>query len=274
MPTIIIAKQSLNGVEFLKTDVSPLEGGGLAAPVGSIAYPENGSGSFYKFGAADTNWIRQSNKIVAGVLRNIGDGWFVITSGGHTPINIDSVTNNTSVITVDYTSLGVSSVVSFIAVPDEDFNGTYQFGSSVGLTATTINISKPIVDRLSALITHTGGGTFTSNNGSVVPTYNASNGILTLTHSSYSSDVNIPLFNNLPDAVGKETIFQNSSGSAAATSTSIKMFNLDGTQKTLADPEIYRFYFERQKTAMKVNIQNPNNVSSATGNIWIFGLFN
>ncbi len=50
----IIAKQSLNGVEILKIDTSPISGG-LAAPIGSIAMAEDGSGHFYKYGAVTVN---------------------------------------------------------------------------------------------------------------------------------------------------------------------------------------------------------------------------
>lgn len=57
MPATIIAKQSLNGIEILKTDTSPVSGGGLAAPIGSQANAEDGSGLAYKFGAGDTDWV-------------------------------------------------------------------------------------------------------------------------------------------------------------------------------------------------------------------------
>jgi len=79
---IIIAKQSLNGVEWLKTDTTPMAG--LAAPIGSFATAADGSGLFYKFGAADTNWLLsnqietigvnisgQGNVLVAGELETV-----------------------------------------------------------------------------------------------------------------------------------------------------------------------------------------------------------
>lgn len=51
----IIAKQSLNGVEILKVDTSPVTG--LAAPIGSFAMAVDGSGTFYKAGAGNTDWV-------------------------------------------------------------------------------------------------------------------------------------------------------------------------------------------------------------------------
>jgi len=51
---VIIAKISLNGLEILKTDTTPISG--VAAPIGSIAIAEDGSGIFYKNGAANTGW--------------------------------------------------------------------------------------------------------------------------------------------------------------------------------------------------------------------------
>jgi len=212
-------------------------------------------------------------KFVCGVIRNTGSGWFLITTGGHTPLNVDSVSNNSSVITIDYTSLGATAVGSFVVSPDEDFTGIYDIGASVGLSSATLKISTRIKDDITALITHTGSGTFTSNNANIVPTYNTGTGILTLTHSSFTSDDLIPHFWNMPDASGKETIFQNSTGSLSATSVSVKLFNLNGTQKTLTNPEIYRFYYTRKKNALKQNTLNPNNVISSIGNFWFMGIF-
>ncbi len=63
MAATIIAKQSLNGIEILKTDTNPVTGGGCAAPIGSQANALDGSGFSYKVGSSDTDWISLSGNI-------------------------------------------------------------------------------------------------------------------------------------------------------------------------------------------------------------------
>lgn len=95
MAATIIAKQSLNGIEILKTDTSPVSGGGLAAPIGSQANAVDGSGISYKVGAGDTDWISASGNITV-VLST--------TPASHTGDTIETVKYTASIPVNTYTT--------------------------------------------------------------------------------------------------------------------------------------------------------------------------
>ena len=107
-------------------------------------------------------------KIVAGILRNTGTGWGLLTNSEHDSINVDSVSNDATQITIDYTTLGVSKVISFAVTPDETYAGDYEVGASVGLSETNIQISQYFNQTEASLLRHTGTGTFTSNSAVVL----------------------------------------------------------------------------------------------------------
>jgi hypothetical protein len=52
----IIGQVTVNQISILEIDADPRADGGLAAPIGSIASMDNGSGSFLKVGSGDTDW--------------------------------------------------------------------------------------------------------------------------------------------------------------------------------------------------------------------------
>jgi hypothetical protein len=60
--------------------------------------------------------------IVSGVIRNTGSGWDLISDSSHGNTYVDSVTNDTSKITIDYTSMGATKILSFVIVPDETYS--------------------------------------------------------------------------------------------------------------------------------------------------------
>lgn len=207
-------------------------------------------------------------KIVSGVLRNTGSGWGVLDDNDHIPLNIDSVSNNTSAITIDYSSLNATKVVSLVACPDETFAGKYDFGASVGKTSSSIAI-KNIQRTHEILITHTGNGVFTfvNQDGSDATgfsyTYNPIDGRLDFTHNEMEGS---PVFY---DMVGNTDI-RSGLNTLSKTVTYMKFYNHDGTQQTLADPEVGRFTLQQQSTiGLAVN---PNDLVSAGGNIWIIGI--
>jgi len=70
-----------------------------------------------------------SDYIVAGVIRNTGDGWNVINDNGHNSINICSVSNDEKIITIKYCDK-VDKVITFLCVSDETYL-KYSCGSSV-----------------------------------------------------------------------------------------------------------------------------------------------
>ena len=78
--------------------------------------------------------------IVSAVLRNLGTGWEMLTTGQHTPVNIDSVSVNANGdIEVNFSKNG-HNVISFIAVPDETFAEFMTMGSSVDTNKARIRL--------------------------------------------------------------------------------------------------------------------------------------
>ena len=217
--------------------------------------------------------LPRNYKFVAGVLRNTGSGWYAINDIDHQSLNIDSVTNNASSISVHH-SLGAVSIATLVVSPDETYAGSYEFGASVGLDVSTINIKHRVQTKVTGLITHTGGGVFVDNSGTITSTpYNSTTGELTINHTACAG-VN-PVFWDLPNGDVNQTQFQTSTFSASTTSTKVKLYNKDGTQKSLANPEVSRFYFS--KDIDPINLKtigvNPNFLIEPTGNIWVMGIF-
>jgi hypothetical protein len=82
--------------------------------------------------------------IVAGVVRNSGDGWGLIEDSTHTARNVLRVTEDNNNIIVYYAK-PASMVVSLVVTPDEEFASQgYFVGASVGLEACYIRIYKEI----------------------------------------------------------------------------------------------------------------------------------
>ena len=66
-------------------------------------------------------------RVISGVIRNTGTGWELI-GGDHEAINVDSVSDNSSTIVIDFTTLAATKIVSFLIVPDDDYAGLYEVG--------------------------------------------------------------------------------------------------------------------------------------------------
>jgi hypothetical protein len=60
----ILARQTLGNHSVLLIDTSPIDGVGLDSELGSFAIAQDGTGTFYKFGSEDTNWINSSSSNV------------------------------------------------------------------------------------------------------------------------------------------------------------------------------------------------------------------
>jgi len=128
---------------------------------------------------------------------------------------------------------------------------------------------------VSGTITHTGSGVFTGSGdfAATPPSYNSTTGQLTLTHPT--SNGLYVLTNDQPDTDANITQWKTFGNALSSTVIKFKMFNMDGTQKTLTNPEINRMTVTRYKEQadLAATSVNPNNVSDASGNIWIIGIF-
>lgn len=108
-------------------------------PVGSDTTVEAYLNSALRILADDNT---KQYRVVAGVIRNTGDGWELI--GGHGNIGVGSVTETTAniIITFDFTC---TAVVSFVITPDETFaRQGLLCGASVGFSAATISLAAPL----------------------------------------------------------------------------------------------------------------------------------
>lgn len=214
-------------------------------------------------------------RMVAGVIRNSGSGWDIIDDADHTPINMDSVTSDSVSITIDYTSLGATEVVSLVATPDETYAGLYDFGSSVGVGSSSVLIKERQKRKIVSLITHSGSGSFTKSGSDVsAVSYNTGTGLLTITHTAVNGVD--PRITCLPSAAANDTVFVPASFSIGSTSSTFRLYKADGTgQQTLANPEMSRGYFMRdfETNGLTQVAVNPANVSDASGNVWIIGVF-
>lgn len=209
---------------------------------------------------------------VFGVLRNTGAGWFLITAGNHAPKNVDSVSNNTTAVIVDFTSLGVLDVGTFMVHADETYEGQYDVGASVTLTQASIQIFERQPKENTTLITHQGGGAFVHSGGLVTSvSYAAGTGILTINHPSTTN--NAPRTWNLPSIDAERGTIENSNQSLGAINTKVKFFEPGGAQKNLANPAINRFYFNRDIVTIDPVVVDPNTVTDPAGNIWFYGKF-
>lgn len=214
-------------------------------------------------------------EIVACVIRNTGSGWFAIDDVDHTPLNVDSVSNNTSTVEIDYSSIGASEVVSLVACPDETYAGKYDFGASVGVETANISIAERQKRIVRALLTHDGAGNIavSAQDGVTTATLNAEDNEVTVNHSACNGTMFT--MKDMPQTFATEaTMYAPSTYSDSTTETKFILKNLDGSDKTLGTPEWKRCRFVREiehEGLDKVAL-NPNNVSEATGNVWIFGI--
>lgn len=133
----ILARQTLGNNTILLIDTSPTTGGlGLTAEVGTFAIAEDGTGTFYKFGSNDGDWVDGTtlnvlytielvdafttdlyapfNLSIDSYVQIVGSATITITVGGNpytlgTPINtgdlINITSDNTSVVNLNCTKL-------------------------------------------------------------------------------------------------------------------------------------------------------------------------
>lgn len=200
--------------------------------------------------------------IVAGVIRNDGTGWKAI--GDHGSINIESVTINGDFIEVNYPSLGVIKVVSFVATPDETLvSEGYNFGASVGNTKASIKINRHITVSGYVSYNATSGAFEINNSHKGLLTADWVNNYLHLTFNDTAPSYVVP---SLSGRNGNRfpVVFSTN----GTTSLDIQFFNHDGTLITTPDVDCKVWINMHSFGSV-----SPNNLVSASGNIWLYGIF-
>lgn len=131
-------------------------------------------------------------RVVAGVIRQAsnGSGWQFINDADHTPMNVVSITQNSSFITINL-GFTAKKVLSFIVAPDETYARMgLVCGASVGLSTVGIQLAAP----LAADVVYSGSAV------NVTPPYyfsgditgGVSGGELTITHPAVVDAMDVP----------------------------------------------------------------------------------
>jgi len=196
-------------------------------------------------------------KVVACVIRNDGTGWKQIT-GDHDAINVASVANDNSKITITYNFTALK-VVSFVACPDETMASDFMFmGGSVGVETALINLYQN--KSMGGYIYYNGTDWVTSS-AEGVSGVSFSNGVLTITHSAITG---------IKGSVSSRTgVLVTNLGSLGSTTTEVYFRDYVGAlvPSPITDMKIY---FERNSSSLTVS---PDNYTNANGNIWCLGVF-
>jgi hypothetical protein len=213
-------------------------------------------------------------KVVACVIRNDGTGWKVIDDSMHKPLNVLSVTNDTSVINVNY-NFTAKNVVSFVACPDEQMAMQgIRVGSSVtqGLAAITLARDTEIGGAISwaSGTTFNIGSTSTYGWGTTPINSVVWDGIsyrLTITHANFG-DTAYGKIRSIPDVIPWGGAKIPAIFTYTDNTVSVEFYDYAGTKITTPDAGC-KFYFKRSGNS----VLNPNEYTNAQGNIWCYGIF-
>lgn len=205
-------------------------------------------------------------KIVAGVIRNSGDGWKYINDAGHEPLNLDTVSvDEYGRIVIGYT-FTAKKVLSLVVCPDETFANLYAAGGSVGLSSTDINVYRVPVTYggrvlLSSGSVNTTYGTFTSG------TFNTTTGEIKLFHPTVDGLSATQKFNisATPATAGVSIAL----GSQGNDYVSLYLVDSSGNIIKNITDNSYDIYVTRNVNATLVD---ANDIVNAGGNFWIYGV--
>lgn len=222
-----------------------------------------------------------AHRMVAGVIRNSGDGWEFIVDNNHKgDLNCVSVgiANNDGRLYVDYSGINVQKVISCMFTPDEEFaKQGYVMGASVGKTASYIQIYQYRMSSVSARIT------FQSSGGTITPTISESDGVsaavwddtnkaLSITHTNIVTKTasTAPIISFIPAVYGKYLMRLYS---YSGTTVKVEFFDLVTGNKVTTPDTSMSLIFSRVGSALERIEVDPSTLVSASGNIWFMGIF-
>lgn len=200
--------------------------------------------------------------IIAGVLRNDGNGWVWIENDRHTQINGSTVSvDNDGYLKVEY-GFTAKKVVSLIVTPDETFSSLYTCGASVRLDHCLIAINR--------LPFSIGGVARYINNAWNVEYSNA----LSISANSGTIRVNHAALTGYGGNERQAITATSNKGvvhitSGAESSIDMELFDFSGNHITSYENDT-RIYFTR---TLNAKMRNANTISSSLGNLWLIGLF-
>jgi hypothetical protein len=202
----------------------------------------------------------KSYKVVAGVMRNTGSGWALINDGSHPALNVASITDNSTSITINF-SFTSKGVVSFVATPDETMALDNVFmGASVGFSSATLQLSS--AKEIGGYIAWNGSA-WTTLGATGLTSFAFSGGILTITHEAVINTDSIYASVNTRNGENVSSI-----GSVGNTTTQVYFRDYAGALITTENTDM-RIYFSRSSGGRL----NPENYTKAGSNIWFYGMF-
>lgn len=227
----------------------------------------NGGGNFDPTPYAKWSEIGDGSKIkiVAGVIRNTGEGWQFIEDSTHSKLGFSDISVNTDNSTVVLThNFTAKKILGFSVTPDEIFaQQGYVVGASVGVSSTSIKIALAAKEIGGYIYYDDGKPEWKTDKLRDITNVSFSNGILTLTHDSLGSEPQC-----LGSVTGRDGVHA-SFGSLSATTTQIKFYDNTGAVITTPDSRCKAYVNRNRRTAYVA----PNSVVSGTGNFWIVGVF-
>lgn len=203
-------------------------------------------------------------KLVAGVIRNTGSGWALISDASHRNVGITGVSQSSTAITITYDT--ALRVVSVIAIPDETYAAQgLEAGTSVGLSSTVIQCYRP-GDGLGDYVHHN-GTTWVSFSG-VFGISGYASGILSLTHPSVGETAN-PRGSVTKRRKGT-TVYNYGLASMDQTTTQVQVLDSAGALAGAAGVDM-GCWVERAGHVARAPI-DPATLADASGNLWIIGV--
>jgi hypothetical protein len=211
-------------------------------------------------------------KVVGGPLRNDGASayWQPIASVPHDPMAIDSVATTASIITIDYTSLGATDVVTFIVTPDETLAAAgFTVGASVGVQQTNLTVARKheLADYISW-----SGSAWTKALGASSPfTVGAMNGsgTLPITHASVGSAEPYGV-----SLVGRQGFYvpQVGTGGLSDIATNVEFFDFAGAKPVTPDTNMKFFLTRTCAAPVVVDPRTVDTVAFPNSNLWFLAV--
>lgn len=216
--------------------------------------------------SSTSDWERVA--IVSGILRNpSGTGWVVLDDADHSPINVSSVSNTTTVIQANF-PFTTSDIYTINVDPDETLN-TYQWGTKVATTFVQISARYFEMRSVQGYLTYrtaTSDWAWTTLAGGLSATISGSNTVnqVQITHA----DCNF----NLPQLITTSTTFLPFiSTSISGTTTTINIRDWSGATGASIPDGTRLFVQRRSYTTTDQRVIDPNLISGGTANVWMFG---
>ena len=217
------------------------------------------------------------HKIVAGVIRNSGNGWeFIINNTHQGDLNCASVsTNENGEIVINYPDINAKKVISLLLATDETFASLgYIVGASVGTSSCNVKVYKYVPKCATAIIECTSEGFSLLSDvskGVNEIEWRDDNKYLIVRHGQFPMGEG-NLISLVPYKYG--TAIPRLAAQTGANSTYIEFIDPTTLQKIDTLGSNLSFSFSRMSPSkLELVQQDANDIVNANGNFWFMGIF-